>query len=98
MVVPRSIGGQVILIVSAATATGRLVNIPVLPGQNEGRRATSISAANTLQSTLRVIWKARWKRASELRMRSSRLCAESYNRRAHKEQNFLHRPSSRRLI
>ena len=28
---PRSIGGRVILTVSAATATGRWVNIPALP-------------------------------------------------------------------
>jgi hypothetical protein len=72
----------VIRTLAAATATGRSGNTPVLPASNESRKATSISAANTLQSMLRVIWKARWKRASDLRMRSSRLCAESFNRRA----------------
>src|SRR4029077_7620431 len=86
MVVPRSIGGGVILIVAAATAIGRSANILALLGSNERRKAASISAVNTLQSTLKVIWKARWKRASELRVRSSRLCAKSQsslsNRRA----------------
>jgi monoamine oxidase len=66
-----------ILTLAAATATGGSGNTPVLPASNESHKATSISAVNTLQSTLRVIWKARWKRASELRMRSSRLCAKS---------------------
>ena len=78
MVALQSIGGRVILIASAATATGRSANILALPGSNENRKAASISAANTLQSTLKVIWKARWKRASELRMRSSRLCGNSF--------------------
>jgi hypothetical protein len=84
MVLPQWIGGRVILTLTAATATGRSGNTPVLPASNESHKATFISAVNTLPSTLRVIWKARWKRASELRIRSSRLCAKSYNRRAHK--------------
>src|SRR5436190_15328576 len=92
MVVPQWIGGKVILTLTAATATGRSGNTPVLPVPNESRKATSISVANTLQSTPRVIWKARWKRANELQMRSSRLCDNSYNRRADKAQNFLHGP------
>ena len=84
MALPQWIGGRVILTLVAATATGRSGNTPVLQASEESHKATSISAVNTLPSTLRVIWKARWKRASELRIRSSRLCAESYNRRAHK--------------
>src|SRR5436190_13529455 len=77
MALPQWIGGRVIFTLAAATATGRLVNIPASLGSNESRKATSISAANTLPSTLRVIWKAQSKQASEQRMRSSQLCASS---------------------
>src|SRR5437762_13779643 len=42
------------------------------------RKTACISAVNALRSTLRVIWKARWKPASELQMRSSRVYASSF--------------------
>ncbi len=60
MVLPQSIGGQVILTVSAATAIGRSVNIPALPGSNESRKEgvhfcgehTSIDAQGYLEGAV----------------------------------------------
>src|SRR6516225_8718059 len=78
MVLLQSIGGQVILTVSVATAIGRSVNILALPESNASRRRACISAANTPRSRLRAISKAQWKPVSEPQMRSFRLCASRF--------------------
>ena len=77
----------VILIVSAATATGRSVNTLALPGvEREPQGSVRFCGEHTSIDAQGYLEGAVWKQASELRMRSSRLCAKSQsslsNRRA----------------